>query len=209
METGSRVHVGYTAQDGVARLRLHRPPANVLNLQALRELAQALDGASADESLKVLVLTAEGKHFSAGVDVADHTPERVGEMIPAFDQLCLRLSQLPFVTLALVQGHALGGGCELVACCDLALMARGARIGQPEIGAQVHDTRGQLGKFLDALHRAAVRQPQEQHITRLQLTRAYELVFGPSAQVGVGEVNKGTGVALARHLPHRHVRMVK
>jgi cyclohexa-1,5-dienecarbonyl-CoA hydratase len=104
-----------------------------LNLQALRELTQALDGASADGSLKVLVLTAEGKHFSAGVDVADHTPERVGEMIPAFDRLCLRLSQLPFVTLALVQGHALGGGCELVACCDLALMARGARIGQPEI----------------------------------------------------------------------------
>ncbi len=127
------VHIRLAAQDGVARLSLHRPPANVLNLDALRELSAAVDRVARDATLKLLVLSAEGKQFCAGVDVADHTPQRVGEMIPAFDRLCRALAELPCVTLAVVQGHALGGGCELVTCCDLALMARGARIGQPEI----------------------------------------------------------------------------
>ncbi len=133
MPTVSSMHTRYSVETGVARLTIDRPPANVLHLEALRELTAAVEAASADRTLKALVLSAEGKTFSAGVDVADHTPERVGEMIPAFDRLCLQLSQLPCVTLAVVQGHALGGGCELVACCDLAIMARGARIGQPEI----------------------------------------------------------------------------
>jgi len=133
MQTGSWTHIRYAVEDGVARLTIQRPPANVLHLEALRESAEAFEAASDDTTLKVLVLAAVGKHFSAGVDVADHTPERVGEMIPAFDRVCLLLAQLPCVTLAVVQGHALGGGCELVACCDLAIMARGARIGQPEI----------------------------------------------------------------------------
>ena len=133
METRHWAHVSVAAENGVARLVLHRPPVNVLNLDALRELQAALDLAADDLVLKMLVLSAEGRVFSAGVDVADHTLDKVGEMIPAFDLVCRRLAELPCVTLAVVQGNALGGGCELVACCDLALMARGARIGQPEI----------------------------------------------------------------------------
>ena len=133
MQPGGWTYVGYAAHNGVARLTLRRPPANILDLEMLKEFTEAVEAAAEDATLKVLVVAAEGKHFSAGVDVADHTPDRVGDMIPAFDRLCLRLLHLPCVTLAVVQGHALGGGCELVACCDVALMARGARIGQPEI----------------------------------------------------------------------------
>ncbi|HKY83188.1 MAG TPA: enoyl-CoA hydratase/isomerase family protein [Anaerolineales bacterium] len=133
MQMDRWVHISLAAQDGVARLSLHRPPANVLNVEALSELNAAVEAVSRDATLKVLVLSAEGKQFCAGVDVADHTPQRVGEMIPAFDRLCRGLAGLPCVTLAVVQGHALGGGCELVTCCDLAVMARGAHIGQPEI----------------------------------------------------------------------------
>ncbi|OFW32234.1 MAG: hypothetical protein A2074_05750 [Candidatus Aquicultor primus] len=107
METGHWANVSLAAQNGVARLTLHRPPANVLNLEALSELTVAIDDASMDGTLKVLVLTAEGKHFSAGVDVADHTPERVGEMIPIFDRLCRLLSQLPCVARAV--GSPSGG----------------------------------------------------------------------------------------------------
>ena len=126
-------YVGTSAADGVARVVLRRPPANVLNLETLRQLEAAIQVVAGDPSIKALVLSAEGRLFSAGVDVADHTPDRVGEMIPTFDRLCRNLAELPCVTLAVVHGHALGGGCELVACCDLAVMATGARIGQPEI----------------------------------------------------------------------------
>jgi cyclohexa-1,5-dienecarbonyl-CoA hydratase len=123
----------YAAVDGVGTLTLNRPPANVLHIPMLQELEAVLAEAAKDLSIKVLVLRGEGKLFCAGVDVADHTPERVGEMIPLFDRVCVALYEFPAPTIAVVQGHALGGGCELVICCDFAFMAQGARIGQPEI----------------------------------------------------------------------------
>lgn len=125
--------ITYEVRQGVATVRLKRPPANVLNIAALQQLLSAVERARSEEALKILVLAAEGKHFCAGVDVADHTPERVGEMIPLFDQVCLSLARFPLPTLAMIQGHALGGGCELVMCCDFAWMAHGGRIGQPEV----------------------------------------------------------------------------
>lgn len=126
-------HLKYFASEGVAHLSLDRPPANVMNIAMLAEMEAALSQAASDESLKVLVLQAEGHLFSAGVDIADHTLDRVGEMIPRFDRLCVALAEFPCPTVAAVQGHALGGGCELVICCDFAIMAEGARIGQPEV----------------------------------------------------------------------------
>lgn len=125
--------LGLESEAGRVRITLNRPPVNILHIPMLRELEQALRAAAAEPQHKVLVLAAQGKLFSAGVDVADHTPERVGEMIPLFDQVCLSLAQFPLPTIAVLHGHALGGGCELAICCDIALMAEGARIGQPEI----------------------------------------------------------------------------
>ena len=119
--------------DGVGRLTLKRPPLNVLNIAMLRELGDALGEAAREESLRALVLRAEGKLFSAGVDVADHTADKVGEMIPLVDRVCAALADFPAPTLAVVHGHALGGCCELALCCDLIVAAEGANFGQPEI----------------------------------------------------------------------------
>jgi cyclohexa-1,5-dienecarbonyl-CoA hydratase len=123
---GSKVH------EAVATLTLNRPPLNVLNIPMLQQLADGLKSIE-QEDVRILILRAEGKMFSAGVDVADHTPEKVGEMIPLFNQVCQILIEYPIPTIAVVGGHALGGGCELVLCCDLAVMADSAKIGQPEI----------------------------------------------------------------------------
>ncbi len=120
-------------KNGASFLTLKRPPLNVLDIATLTQLESTLTELSRDESIRILVLKAEGKMFSAGVDVADHTPDKVGEMIPLFDRVCRALANFPCPTLAVVQGHALGGGCELVLCCDLAVMAEYAKIGQPEI----------------------------------------------------------------------------
>lgn len=125
--------LSYSSSAGIGYLTLNRPPVNVIHIPMLREFQQALELAGGDTDLKVLILNAEGKFFSAGVDVADHTPERVGVMIPLFDRVCKILADFPLPTIAKVHGHALGGGCELVICCDFAYMAEGARIGQPEI----------------------------------------------------------------------------
>jgi cyclohexa-1,5-dienecarbonyl-CoA hydratase len=127
------VYVKTRIEEGVAWLTLDRPPVNVLNIPMLEQMETALAALAADEQVRVLVLEANGKLFSAGVDVADHTAERVGLMIPLFDRVCVALASFPVPAIAAVHGHALGGGCEVVLCCDLAVMAAEAKLGQPEI----------------------------------------------------------------------------
>lgn len=126
-------HVAWRLENEVGYLTLNRPPLNVLNIAMLRELSAALEVAAGASAQKALVVRAEGKMFSAGVDVADHTAERVPEMIPLFDCTCAALAEFPAPTLAVVHGHALGGGCELALCCDFVIAAESANLGQPEI----------------------------------------------------------------------------
>ncbi len=125
--------VGWQAADGIGSIVLRRPPLNILDLSMLRELEAALASAAEGAPLKLLELRAEGKVFSAGVEVADHTPDKVREMIPLFDRVCTSLAEFPTPTLAVVQGHALGGGCELALACDLVIAASGTKFAQPEI----------------------------------------------------------------------------
>lgn len=123
----------YQVHDCVVSLTLNRLPLNVLNIQMLKEFIEELKNAAQDECVGALVLKANGDLFSAGVDVADHTEDKVGIMIPLFNQVCQLLADFPAPTVAAVHGHAIGGGCELVMCCDLAIMSEDAIIGQPEI----------------------------------------------------------------------------
>ena len=125
--------INVETKNGASTLTLNRAPLNVLDIAALSGLESTLTELSRDKNIRVLILRAEGKMFSAGVDVADHTPDKVGEMIPLFNRTCRLLANFPTPTLAVVHGHALGGGCELVLCCDLAVMTDKAKIGQPEI----------------------------------------------------------------------------
>ena len=117
----------------VAWITLNRPPLNILTLDIIRELDSTLSEVAGQTNLKAVVLAANGKAFCAGVDVADHTPDRVEPMIREFGQLFTRLRALPMPTIALVQGAALGGGCELAIACDLVIAAESAKFGQPEI----------------------------------------------------------------------------
>ncbi len=119
--------------EGVAWITLNRPPLNILTLDIIRELDSAFSKIAEQTYLKAAVLAANGKAFCAGVDVADHTPDRVEPMIREFGQLITQLRTLPMPTIALVQGAALGGGCELAIACDQVLAAESAKFGQPEI----------------------------------------------------------------------------
>jgi cyclohexa-1,5-dienecarbonyl-CoA hydratase len=100
----------------------------------IHELEVALDALAAREpAVKAVVLVGNEKAFCAGVDVADHTRERVETMIRSFARLFLRLRSMPLPTVAMVRGPALGGGIELALGCDLVLASSSARFGQPEI----------------------------------------------------------------------------
>jgi cyclohexa-1,5-dienecarbonyl-CoA hydratase len=106
----------------------------VLDLEVVGEMQRALDAVGARDDVVVLVLAAEGeKAFSAGVEVRDHFPDRLDDMIDSFHRFCRSLIEVEVVTVAAVKGAALGGGMELTACCDFVIAAEEASFAQPEI----------------------------------------------------------------------------
>jgi cyclohexa-1,5-dienecarbonyl-CoA hydratase len=125
----------YEEREGAAYLTINRPPLNWLDIATMREMNDALDRVlAAGPDLKLLVLQAAGeKAFSVGVDVADHTEDKVDTMIEVFHGIFRRLDRLEIPSLAVAQGAVLGGGCEVVLFCDMVLAAENIKIGQPEI----------------------------------------------------------------------------
>jgi cyclohexa-1,5-dienecarbonyl-CoA hydratase len=112
---------------------LNRPPLNVMNIAMMREINAGLETLRASSGTKVLVIRAEGKAFSAGVDVADHTADRVGVMMKEFHRTFELLNSFTIPSVAVVDGAALGGGCELAIFCDMVIASERGKFGQPEI----------------------------------------------------------------------------
>lgn len=126
-------NISLDIKGNVARLVLRRAPVNVLNIEMMKEMNAALEQVQKAPGLRALVLSAEGKFFSAGVDVAEHTKDKVREMIAVFHGIFENLNKLTAPTVAFVQGPALGGGCEVALYCDIVLASEKAKFGQPEI----------------------------------------------------------------------------
>jgi cyclohexa-1,5-dienecarbonyl-CoA hydratase len=124
----------YEGIDGVAKISINRPPLNVLNAETLLELTLALEKARNDSSIYIVVITGVGdRAFSAGVDVKDHFPDKVSSTLSLFNKVFYTLSDLNKPTIAVVNGVALGGGCELAMGCDMVISSDEAQFGQPEI----------------------------------------------------------------------------
>ena len=117
----------------VARLTLQRPEHNLLNEQMLRELADAIGMVAEHGGVKLIVLDAAGKVFSAGVDIGEYTGERAFSMLDAFHSACIAMVEAPQPVLVVVDGAAIGGGAELVAYGDLVVATPRARFALPEI----------------------------------------------------------------------------
>ena len=119
--------------DGVARITLNRPKFNMMNIEMMNELNGLLEDLLNDDDLKCVAINAEGKHFCTGVEVADHKPEKVADMIATFNRIFELTEQLEVPIIAVVQGYCLGGGMELTIACDVIVAGQGAQFGQPEI----------------------------------------------------------------------------
>ncbi len=118
--------------DGITAITLNRPPVNVMHIAMMAEINAALESLRAS-NIAALLFRATGKAFSAGVDVSDHTAEKVGEMIAQFHGIFRKLAMTDALTIAAVNGAALGGGCELATFCDIVLASERAKFGQPEV----------------------------------------------------------------------------
>ncbi len=117
----------------IASITLHHPPLNVIDIPMIEELAQSLAEIEARPDVSVVVLSAAGKAFSVGVDVAAHTPDKVEEMLTKFHSVIRALVATKKVTIAAVHGLCLGGGAELAMMCDMVYTAESAQWGFPEI----------------------------------------------------------------------------
>ena len=129
-------NIRFHIQDRVARITFARPPLNVLNIAMMREINVALNEiAGQQRPLAAIVFdAAEGtRAFSAGVAVEEHVPETVFQMLDTFHSIFRALYQIAKPTVAIVDGPALGGGCELVAACDVVIASGRSKFGQPEI----------------------------------------------------------------------------
>jgi cyclohexa-1,5-dienecarbonyl-CoA hydratase len=120
-------------RESVARITLNQPPLNIIDIPMIGEMQSALAPVHAAGDLKVLVIDHQGKAFSAGVSIKDHTPDKVGEMITKFHGMFRLLNSLAVPSLALVDGMALGGGCELAVFSDMVIASDRATFGPPEI----------------------------------------------------------------------------
>lgn len=117
----------------VAQLRLINPPLNVIDIPMMQELSQAISQVDSDSQIALLMISGTEKAFSAGVDVAAHKPESVQEMLSKFHAVIHALLKLKKLTIAVVQGHCLGGGAELAMVCDFVYTTDSAQWGFPEI----------------------------------------------------------------------------
>ncbi len=127
-------HIRFRIEDRVGRITFARQPLNVFNIEMMREIANAVSECNQRE-LVAIVFDAdkECRSFSAGVAVEEHVQDTIFQMLDAFHAIFRLLEQVAKPAIAVVDGAALGGGCELVAACDIVIASDRSRFGQPEI----------------------------------------------------------------------------
>src|ERR1051326_9199350 len=128
-------NIKFKIDNRVARITFARPPLNVFNIAMMDEIGDAVNECASRRNVVAIVFAAtrEARAFSAGVAVEEHASETIFQMLDSFHSIFRNLAQIGKPTISVVDGPALGGGCELVAACDIVIASDRARFGQPEI----------------------------------------------------------------------------
>ena len=128
-------NIHFAIEDRVGRITFARPPLNVFNIAMMREINDCLNECMGERDMVAVVFdaVADARAFSAGVAVEDHVEGTIYQMLESFHAIFRTMEQTAKPTIAVVDGAALGGGCELVAGCDIVIASERARFGQPEI----------------------------------------------------------------------------
>jgi cyclohexa-1,5-dienecarbonyl-CoA hydratase len=120
-------------QGSLVRITLTHPPLNVIDFQMMDELSEALQQLEQRKEISAVIISGGERAFSAGVDVAVHTPDLVQTMLQKFHGVILALVKFSKITIAEVQGVCLGGGAEMAMVCDMCFTTPDAKWGFPEI----------------------------------------------------------------------------
>ncbi len=128
-----KLKVEYTHDNSVAQIILDDGKGNVLDNTMMLELIDLLKSFAEKPDLKLITFEGQGKHFSFGASVPEHTAEFAEAMIKTFHQIFYNIIELGIPTLAKVTGQCLGGGMELAIMCNVIYADQTAKMGQPEI----------------------------------------------------------------------------
>ena len=171
-------HLLFEIKDSIAYITINNPKSlNALNTATLTELNKCLAQLEKRKDARVVIVTGSGaKAFVAGADISEMvnaTSEEGRTMALLADEAFCRLERMPQVSIAAVNGYALGGGCELALSCDIILASEKAKFGQPEVGLGI--TPGFSG---------TQRLPR-----RVGIAKAKELIFSGKV-IGAAEAEK-------------------
>jgi enoyl-CoA hydratase/carnithine racemase len=148
------VSASLTVDGAVASLTLDRPEAlNALNRDVAAALEDSLGRLEGARDVSVVVLSGRGRAFCAGNDITEMpalSPDEAEALSQRWQDIMDRFARLPQVTIAAVQGYALGGGCMLAAAQDLRIAERGAKLGLPEITLGFNPSYG-IARLLDVV----------------------------------------------------------
>jgi enoyl-CoA hydratase/carnithine racemase len=209
--------VSFAAEGAVGYITLDKPPANSYDKDFMEELGTAVDAAAADDAVKaVIVRSASKRFFCAGADIkaflANDTAGNMA-MIERGHEVLASIARVPKVFIALVEGHALGGGLEISLACDLRFGARGAyKLGVPEVTLGLLPGNGGTQRLsriigvpqaLDLMITGRQLSPGQAHalgiLNRLYAageaadrTREYAEALAAGATVAIGEIKLAT-----------------
>ena len=185
--------------DGVGQVRLDRPPANAIDHQMGLELQEAFREAARRDDVGAVVIWGGPKIFAAGADIkamAAFGPEEVRPVVAALGDALDMLEAMPKISIAAINGYALGGGFELALAADLRYLADDGKVGQPEIRLGVIPGAGGTQRLT--------------HLVGPGRTR--DLVYTGRAggrRRGLGPGARGTGPAAGRRPERRHGRRAR
>ncbi|SFJ05245.1 enoyl-CoA hydratase/isomerase family protein [Thermoflavimicrobium dichotomicum] len=143
-------------KDGIGRIQFHRPEVrNAVNLQMMTELEQVIAEWERDPELKVIVFSGDERVFVSGGDVREfhqrETKEEIYPIMSRMGRLLERIDQLDCLTIAAVEGIAVGGGCEIVTSCDLCLASEKAQFGFIQVHLHITTGWGGAGRLFRKL----------------------------------------------------------
>src|SRR5271167_2460311 len=126
-------HITVALEPPAARITLNNPPLNVIDVAMMDELRAVLEQIDARADISAIVFAGSERAFSSGVDVAEHTPDKVRDMLTAFHSVIRSVVDNGKLTIASVRRHCLGGGAELALMCDVVYASPDSVWGFPEI----------------------------------------------------------------------------
>jgi enoyl-CoA hydratase len=180
--------IKYAQEEEIAIVTLNRPDRlNAMNRQLWDDLGATLDRAAADSATKVLIMTGEGRAFSAGADLKEsktRSRAEYREYLVTVQAISKQLQLLSKPTIAAINGYALGSGCELALACDVRIAAEEAQMGFPEAKVTSSVTGGGLRLIQDLIGPARAKE----------LLFTGEFIDGKEAE-RIGLVNKAVPLA--------------